>query len=512
MKPEIFSAELKMQNGILYVALTSDCRLPDGSVPRVGVIFISGSKTRRMPLFCENPDSSDKPRYSNLFVLSEIFYKFKAGDTSLCAVTENGETVEAFESVSVDRAIKDAVKTVNGKVVISRLLMRTAPYRGMSYIFSKEYAVASVFKLFNIYFRILKKRAPVSNRVTFMSGRRTALDGNMLCVYEKLKDCADIDIKTLMFSQTSGKQLIKNAVSFMKLYASSAVIVADDYFRLFNYFDKPEGTKIIQLWHACGAFKTFGYSRIGKPGGPSQTEPNHRMYDYAVVSSKEVARHYAEGFGISDSCVVSLGVPRTDVFFSEEYKTETRCKLIEKYPCLKNKRVVLFAPTFRGNGQQSAYYPLDMLDINAFAEKLGDDTAVIVKLHPFCKERYAINDSLKNRVIDLSDKDELNDILFVTDLLITDYSSAVFEASLLNIPMLFYAFDLEEYIGSRDFYYNYKSFVPGNIIKNRNELAEASVAAGNNAVQTEEFKNKFFDYTDGCSSERVAELIKSLLR
>ena len=62
-------------------------------------------------------------------------------------------------------------------------------------------------------------------------------------------------------------------------------------------------------------------------------------------------------------------------------------------------------------------------------------------------------------IIDMSDEDELNDLLFVTDLLVTDYSSVIFEASLLNIPMMFYAFDLYDYIASRDFYYDFEGFV-----------------------------------------------------
>ena len=76
-------------------------------------------------------------------------------------------------------------------------------------------------------------------------------------------------------------------------------------------------------------------------------------------------------------------------------------------------------------------------------------------------------------MLDLSDEDELNDLLFVTDLLITDYSSVVFEASLLDIPMLFYAFDLFDYISKRDFYYDFESFVPGKIVFSQRELTEA---------------------------------------
>ena len=102
-------------------------------------------------------------------------------------------------------------------------------------------------------------------------------------------------------------------------------------------------------------------------------------------------------------------------------------------------------------------------------------------------------------------------MLFVTDLLITDYSSVVFEASLLDIPMLFYVFDLEEYIESRDFYYDFKSFIPGKEVRTQEQLVSCILNSDFEQEKTEAFKNRFFDYKDGCSSQRAAELIESLL-
>ena len=110
-------------------------------------------------------------------------------------------------------------------------------------------------------------------------------------------------------------------------------------------------------------------------------------------------------------------------------------------------------------------------------------------------------------IIDMSDEDELNDLLFVTDLLVTDYSSVIFEASLLNIPMMFYAFDLYDYIASRDFYYDFEGFVPGKIVFSENELINCINAKDFESEKVNGFKNKFFDDLDGKSSKRVADLI-----
>ena len=271
--------------------------------------------------------------------------------------------------------------------------------------------------------------------------------------------------------------------------------------------DKRPEVKLMQLWHACGAFKTFGFTRLGKAGGPKQTDPNHRMYDVAIVSSAEIAKHYAEGFGLSDDKVLATGIPRTDIFMDPQYAQTVQDGFYAKYPQLRDKRIILFAPTFRGNGQMSAYYPADAFHVDEFMEALPADTALLIKYHPFCPERPVIPEGYKDRVLDLSDEDELNDLLFVTDLLITDYSSVVFEASLLDIPMLFYAFDLFDYISKRDFYYDFESFVPGKIVFSQRELTEAIVAGDFESEKVPPFKTKFFDHLDGRSSRRVADLI-----
>ena len=148
------------------------------------------------------------------------------------------------------------------------------------------------------------------------------------------------------------------------------------------------------------------------------------------------------------------------------------------------------------------------LDIteNAY-EGLGGEYAILIKLHPFCEERFEIPEKYSDMIIDMSDEDELNDLLFVTDLLVTDYSSVIFEASLLNIPMMFYAFDLYDNIASRDFYYDFEGFVPGKIVFSENELINAINKKDFESEKVDGFKNKFLDDLDGKSSERVTDLI-----
>ena len=346
--------------------------------------------------------------------------------------------------------------------------------------------------------------------ILFVSSRRTDLTGNIAYVNNVLKERN----AKVLFWLVPGKtkfMTYKNFLKLAKCLAKSKVVVVDDFSPVLNEVWEMKNRILIQLWHACGAFKTFGFSRLGKDGGPIQISNNHRYYNYAIVSSDEIRRFYAEGFGIDVKNVKALGMPRTDDFFREDYKQEIRKKLYENYPQLKNKRVIMFAPTFRGNGAGSAYYPFERFDVKSLLEGLPDDYMIIIKHHPFVEQKHPVDKAVEDRVMDLSADSEINDLLFITDILITDYSSVIFEASLLNIPMIFYAYDLEDYVVNRDFYYPFRNFVPGIIVRSLPEINKSILDKDFELYKVDTFKNRFFDDLDGKSSERVADFIMDLI-
>lgn len=366
-------------------------------------------------------------------------------------------------------------------------------------------------KIKNAYKR--KRKHPIKeNRITFYSARRNELSGNFEFVYNKLKDDKNLDIQFLYNTNTFRFMTKKQIKEFAEACATSKVIVLDEYTPQIHLINLKGGTKVVQLWHACGAFKTFGFSRIGKPMGSPQNTRMHRSYDYVTVSSKYCQKCHSEGFGIATKRVVPTGIARTDIFFDEEYKNNFINSFYEQYPNLKDKKIILFAPTFRGDVKETAYYPMDLFDIEDVCSQLSDNYAIIIKHHPFIKEKHFIPEKYADRVIDLSDSTEINDLLFVSDLIITDYSSLVFEASIVNVPMLFYAYDLEGYIKDRDFYFDFKSHIPGKICTSFISLMDAIKNEDYESEKIAQFRDMFFDELDGNSSQRIANLIYDCLK
>lgn len=366
-----------------------------------------------------------------------------------------------------------------------------------------------IFQITNKFFGKFKIK---ENRIVFISNRRNDLSGNFEFVYDILKEDKNLEFRFILDDRELKEMSVWNALRYGYYSATSKVILIDDFTPLLYKIPKREGTTLIQLWHACGAFKTFGYSRLGKEGGQKQANPNHRNYDYAIVSSREIEKFYAEGFGISLEKAVATGVPRTDIFFNQEYKEKVQKEFYENYPQLKEKKIMLFAPTFRGNGKLSGHYPVDKFDVAKVYEELDGEYAILIKHHPFVQNRNEIPEKYRDYIIDLSEHSELNDLLFVADLLVTDYSSVIFEAALLDIPMLFYAYDLQRYISTRGFYYEYEKFVPGKIVESFGKAIEAMKKKDFETEKIETFKTRFFDDLDGKSSQRTVDLIYKALK
>ena len=356
---------------------------------------------------------------------------------------------------------------------------------------------ARFFKFISLFNKA--KRAPLEeNKILMFTTSRGKLGGNLIAIKNYIEN-NNIPCQVTAF--TSVDMPDDKAVAYEM--ATSKFILVDDFEPIVYVLKLRENQHLVQVWHAMGAFKKFGYSRKSA----EKNSLTHKNYTEAIVSSPEISAVYAQAFGIDESRIKPVGVPRTDMLFDEDYKAKTIARLYEKEPRLKDKKICLFAPTFRGSNVHDAYYPNDFLHIEKLLNELGDDWAVIVKYHPFIKNPPEIPESVKNSVFDFGDEREINDILFITDVLVTDYSSVIFENAILNNPLVLYAPDLEEYDVERGFYFEYNAYSCGQIVKRESDLAAAIRNAGSNNEKMEEFRKRFVSLCDGNSCRRFAEEI-----
>lgn len=196
--------------------------------------------------------------------------------------------------------------------------------------------------IYNIYTHIFKCN---EKRILIASNTKDTLYGNLLYIYEELKKYNKYDIRLLLFNKTNFLQKVVYNFKLLYYVATSKYILIDDFFPVMYVLKIREGSKFIQVWHALGAYKKVGYARTDTG---EQKSLSHKNYTDTIVSSDGIVKNYAEAFGISEEKVHPLGIPRTDLFFDKEKMRKQKENVYKNYPFLKEKRIILFAPTFRG--------------------------------------------------------------------------------------------------------------------------------------------------------------------
>lgn len=302
----------------------------------------------------------------------------------------------------------------------------------------------------------------------------------------------------------------KTAELFMMAYhfATASCIVIDSYYRHLYDIKHRQSTKFVQVWHAAGIFKNFALLAEGK----NQTntleyeQKAHKYYTHVIVSGDNIIEPYARAFGVPKDRVRALGVPRTDMFFDASNKFTIPNKVYNRIPDIKGKKVILYAPTFRGDVSQRNRFN-NCLEFIRFKDLFHAGYVLLCKLHPSVQEPLLIPRDLKSFVFDVSRYEDINELFYVTDILITDYSSSIFEFALFHRPIIFFAYDLDKYINERGFYYDYEDFVPGPICKTTEEIVEQINSLEKLEVDHTHFIQTYLNRVDGSSTERVVQQV-----
>lgn len=349
------------------------------------------------------------------------------------------------------------------------------------------------------------------NKVVFVLSRSKTLDGNLMYIHDELLH--QQPSTNIQMIHTTNKMNIK---MFREVFALSnaSYLILDDYY-LPIYLIKPKRhLKVIQLWHAAGAFKKFGLSTMNTKFGPSPSYlkliPIHSNYTHVYVSSARIVPYYAEAFNMTSERIFPYGPPRIDLFNNNEVMTEIKDQIKREFPqIVKDTKVnVLIAPTYRATGshQESTMNFIDVLI--QISSQLEDHVQIIFKEHPYYDQAELRRLQACENII-LSPRFSVNDWMLIADALVTDYSSAVFDFSILNRPLAHYVTDIEEYMTSRGLYEEIEIISDGDIIKNKESLITwINAREKNEYYDTKRMIAYNFDHTKNVSSKIVSHFIR----
>lgn len=345
------------------------------------------------------------------------------------------------------------------------------------------------------------------NKVLFLEMRFTTLSNSFQYLYKKLEESGEYDLKCsyVQFNFIRGREFTKRVDDMLQELATAKYVFIDDASLILSSIPLRKETVAINLWHACGAFKKFG--QRGTNLSLPEDRATHAQYNLVCVSGENLRSIYADAFDINYNKVKALGCPRTDDYFNKHLINKTKRKIYFRHPSLIGKSVLVYAPTFRDVGcDRSEFHP--ELDFDRLSKDLLPNQVLLICPHPVMK-----NDILpkKYKNIRVMRDFSTNDYMLISDMLITDYSSVIFEYALLRKPIAFFCYDLPTY--DRGFYLNYPEDLPGDVYTNQEELTDYLTHPEKHILTNKmnSFVDKYMSACDGHSCERIANLINSYM-
>ncbi len=295
----------------------------------------------------------------------------------------------------------------------------------------------------------------------------------------------------------------------------------------FNYkiadFIKPKKEQVFtQCWHGT-PLKRLGYDLVHYDNQLNTTKEMKKRYkmetekfSYFISPSKYASGVFRSGWNMKElgkeNIIIEKGYPRNDFLFKYTEKDVSNIKQRIIGEDIKNKKIILYAPTYRANQHESGvgYVYKEEVDFSKMREKLGDEFIILFRPHYFIANVFDF-EKYKGFVYDVSKVDDINDLYVISDILITDYSSVFFDYANLKRPIIFYMYDLEYYRDkSNGFYFDVEKELPGKIIRTDDDLINEIIRISKEFTYDEKYKkfNEKFNYLDdGEASKRVVEEI-----
>lgn len=283
------------------------------------------------------------------------------------------------------------------------------------------------------------------------------------------------------------------------------------------WLSKPKETKYLQTWHGTPLKRlVFDVEDVYMPGTTTEKYKQNfytesRNWDYLISPNSYSTEIFKSAFRF-DKQILEIGYPRNDVLYTGNTSVNIN-RIKEKLGLPMDKKLILYAPTFRDNQfYKSGNYKFDLpLDLSDLQKRYGENCVLLLRMHYLVAENFDLN-RYEGFAYDFSNKADINDLYLVSDLLITDYSSVFFDYANLQRPIIFYAYDLENYRETlRGFYFDLTKVAPGPLVTDYQALIDTlNEFMTQGEFETyrdvyDSFYETYCNFDDGNVAQRVVE-------
>ncbi len=352
-----------------------------------------------------------------------------------------------------------------------------------------------------VYRKAVKKTKVDKNTVIFADMHSDTIPYSMQAVYDRVKaDGKNVLLYCRDMNRMSYGELVRYMKSFMKDYAAAGYVYICSYFLPVSSCEKRKETKVIQLWHSGGLLKKMGYDTVDDI--PKYYKGNVTgNYDLVTVSSEVCIPVWEKALHLPKGITKATGLARTDIYFDDDWNADKRQLFYELYPGAKGKRVVLYAPSFTGNAANPRCDGLKM--VRKVFEGLDDRYFLIIRLHPNLKKKYPKYWNQKTTEL------PTEALLPVTSVLITDYSSILFDYCLYRKPFILFCPDIDEYKKTRGFYVDPSEF-PAPLAKTQSELETALRERTYFDYSEQDYEQFYEKYMGSCTGNSIEKILSAV--
>ena len=360
------------------------------------------------------------------------------------------------------------------------------------------------FKIFMNFIYSILKLLKVQNKVTFISRQSNEISIDFKLLVDEIQK-EDSSVKVVVLTKKLEKGILNKIKYFFNMFvqmyhiATSKVVVLDSYCIMISILKHRDELRVIQIWHALGSLKKFGYSALDKKDGRDSNIAKemsmHKNYTYILTSSEISKPFFKEAFNATEEQMKIMSLPRVDFLQSEIYQKDIQDRFYKIYPEVNNqKENILYCPTHRKDGEIKISEVVEATDLDKYN--------LIIKLHD--GREYIYTDI---SVIERKTKFTGMELLHVADYIITDYSAIVYEAAIVEKPIYFYVYDYDTYMNDRGWYIDYKNEMPGPIEKNIKSIMKLIDERKWDKQKIIDFKSKYIDDLSNDVTKKIVKLI-----
>lgn len=378
----------------------------------------------------------------------------------------------------------------------------------------------AIYKYIFLHLPIEKKR------IIFVSSLGRNYTGSPRAIYEEMvrlgldKEYACMYVIQDLHTKVPGqvKKIKKGHVKYYLALATARVIVSDT--RLPDSIKKRKGTTYIQTWHGTPLKKlALDMTQVQMSNGQSIEEyhesfrKNASTWDYLIAQNPFSEETFRRCFAF-EGHILRCGYPRNDVLFAKNNAEDIK-KLKQKLGIPLDKKVLLYAPTWRDNqyfGLGKYKFATEM-EFDRMQQALAEKYVLIVKYHYLVQEQVDWA-KYKGFVYTCPADYDIAELYLMADALITDYSSVMFDYSILKRPMFFFAYDLEQYKNDlRGFYFDFLAQAPGPVVQTTDALIEAiqKTEQEEYAERYAQFCARYNPWDNGTASAQIVELLQKTI-